>query len=110
MTRLPVTCSLMRCLVSMGSILSLSPGHPGDPCQIGPGDHAFKPRGLQEVADGAVLADAVLQVEPSRRSEMGGRLAGDLPDGVQAVGAADEGGCRLETERRKVRIAGRHVW
>src|SRR5260370_27633182 len=61
-TRLPVTCSLMRCWVSMGSILSPSAGYAGDACQIGPGPHFFKAR--KQPPDLGLLPHTLLDQHP----------------------------------------------
>src|SRR3954463_15040188 len=64
-TRLPVTCSLMRCWVSMAAILSPSTRDPGDAGQIGPRADFFKPRLCQEGSDRPVLPLPVLDEEPT---------------------------------------------
>src|SRR5688572_32468842 len=95
----------MRCWVSMVSILAFSPGHPGDPCKIGPGPDLFKTGGSKELPHRFVLSRAMLDQQPSTFGEVRRRAPSNLPDGVEAIRAGDERFRGLVGQRRKVRIA-----
>src|SRR5260370_42614903 len=95
----------MRCWVAMGSILPLRSGNTGNPCQIGPGAHFFKPCLLEQFPHRLLLPNAMLEEEPPAFGEVRWRSRCDLADRVEAVCARDEGAHRLEPERGEMRVA-----
>src|SRR6185436_19430645 len=104
MTRLPSTCSLMRCLVSMGRFYpsTRDAGYAG---QIGPARRGFKPRRFEKRPYRALLAHAMLDEQPAARQEVLRRSLRHQAHRVQPVGAGLDGELRLVLQMREVRVA-----
>src|SRR5688572_18330563 len=93
----------MRCLISIVSILPLSPRNTGNPGKVGPALDLAEI--AHEVSNGLVLALAVLEEQPAAGLEAARRLGHDLANRRHAVCARHQRIARLERQVDEVPVA-----